>query len=149
MVSNPDESVGPGAGAVRRGFGAELEAAFVRLAHRDPVRIAEVAAVLDRPVLDGAGLAAVLDGVVAAAVEWLPGVDRAAVRVRDLGHVFHSEIFVVPMAGYQPHVAEIEELRRRCQEVDWKTEDTVVVVTEHLPAHLVPPDQSSTRGTKT
>ncbi len=83
---------------------------------------------------------------VARAADW---VDRAAVRVRDMGHVFHSEVFVVPVADHQPHVAEIEELRRRCQEVDWKTEDTVVVVTEHLPGHLVPPDQSSTSGTKT
>ncbi|TRY18745.1 cation transporter [Tessaracoccus rhinocerotis] len=76
-------------------------------------------------------------------------VDRATVRVRDMGHVFHSEVMVVPRRGVDPTVDQVEELRRRCQELDWKTDDTVVVVMHHLPKELVPPDQSSTSGTNT
>ena len=82
----------------------------------------------------------------AEATDW---VDRATVRVRDMGHVFHSEVFVVPRHGIDPTVDQIEELQRRCAELDWKVEDTVVVVTHHLPKELVVPAQSSTRGTNT
>nr|WP_255622335.1 cation transporter [Tessaracoccus sp. OS52] len=67
-------------------------------------------------------------------------VDRSTVRVRDMGHVFHSEVFVAPTLGTDPTVDQIEELQRRCSEVDWKTSDTVVVVTHHLPKDLVPPE---------
>ncbi|GAB3817452.1 cation transporter [Tessaracoccus terricola] len=76
-------------------------------------------------------------------------VDRATVRVRDMGHVFHSEVMVVPRRGLDPSVDQVEELTRRCRDLDWKTDDTVVVVMHHLPKDLLPPDQSSTSGTNT
>lgn len=67
-----------------------------------------------------------------------PWVSDATVRVRDMGHVFHAEVFVVPVAGHDPTVAEIEALTDRCRETDWKTSDTVVVVASSLPADLSP-----------
>lgn len=76
-------------------------------------------------------------------------VDRATVRVRDMGHVFHTEVMVVPRRGTDPSVDQIEELARRCRELDWKTDDTVVAVMHHLPKELLPPDQPSTSGTNT
>lgn len=72
----------------------------------------------------------------AQAVDW---VDRCTVRVRDMGHVFHTEVFVVPVAGSNPTVDQVEELQRRCAAVDWKTQDTVVVLTHHLPKDLLSP----------
>lgn len=71
-------------------------------------------------------------------------VDRAIVRVRDMGHVFHTEVMVVPRRRLNPSVDQIEELTRRCQGLDWKTEDTVVVVMHHLPKDLLPEVQPPT-----
>lgn len=65
-----------------------------------------------------------------------PWVEQAAVRVRDQGHVFHSEIFVVPRSGSDPTVAQLEELRGRCIEADWRTQDTVVAPVTELPDGL-------------
>lgn len=67
--------------------------------------------------------------------EW---VAEAEVRTRDMGHVFHSEVFVVPVEGAVLTVAQIEDLRRRCSDVDWKTIDTVVVVSDAIPQGLSP-----------
>ena len=65
-------------------------------------------------------------------------VAEAEVRTRDLGHVFHSEVFVVPVEGAAVTVGQIEELRRRCQEAEWKAIDTVIVVTDEIPGGLTP-----------
>ncbi|MHA6512153.1 cation diffusion facilitator family transporter [Tessaracoccus sp. Z1128] len=63
-------------------------------------------------------------------------VAEAAVRTRDMGHVFHSEVFVVPVEGASLSVGRVEELRQRCCDVDWKAIDTVVVVTDEIPHGL-------------
>lgn len=63
-------------------------------------------------------------------------VERAAVRVRDMGHVFHSEVFVVPREGHRPGVAELNALRHRLNETDWKALDTVVVLVSELPSDI-------------
>lgn len=65
-----------------------------------------------------------------------PWVNKATVRVRDQGHVFHSEIFVVPRAGANPTVDQLDELRVRCMDADWRTQDTVVVPVKDLPDGL-------------
>lgn len=70
-----------------------------------------------------------------------PWVAASTVRVRDMGHVFHSEIMVTPHPGIDPTLDQIEELRDRCQRLDWKTDDSVVVVLRHIPERLIPPDQ--------
>lgn len=69
-------------------------------------------------------------------------VNRATVRVRDMGHVFHTEVMVVPQPGVNPTVDQIEDLNNRCRDIDWKTDDTVVVVMHDLPQDLIPPTKS-------
>lgn len=63
-----------------------------------------------------------------------PWVADAAVRMRDMGHVFHAEVFVVPTTS--PTLEAVEDLTARLRASDWKTEDTVVVLTSEVPADI-------------
>ncbi len=65
-----------------------------------------------------------------------PWVADAAARVRDQGHVFHSEIFVIPHPGHQPTVAELEDLGEAVSEHDWKLNNVVVVPASQIPEQL-------------
>jgi len=67
----------------------------------------------------------------------LPWVTRAESRVRDQGHVFHVESFVVPRHG-MPTRDELQDAWRRVTELDWKVQDLVVVPVDELPAELLP-----------
>lgn len=60
-------------------------------------------------------------------------VREAAARVRDQGHVFHAEVFVVPHEGDDPTAAQIAALRDRIHELDWKVHDVVVSPLPELP----------------
>ncbi|WP_166866940.1 cation diffusion facilitator family transporter [Salinibacterium sp. ZJ70] len=64
----------------------------------------------------------------------LPWVAEAGCRVRDQGHVFHVEAFVVPRRRRMPKVAELERAREACIRVDWKAADVVIVPVPVLPA---------------
>ena len=68
----------------------------------------------------------------------LPWVDTARSRVRDQGHVFHVESFVVPVDGHEPTLAELTEARQRVVDLDWKVQDMVLVPVEQLPEQLLP-----------
>ncbi len=73
-----------------------------------------------------------IDGLLAE-VDW--AVDRGA-RVRDEGHVFHVEAFLVPAEGREVTVERLSEVRRGLAALSWKIEDVVVtVVPEVLDAH--------------
>lgn len=61
-------------------------------------------------------------------------VAHAAVRMRDMGHLFQSEVFVVP--SQMPTLAQLDALRHRLREVDWKALDTVVVLASALPEDI-------------
>jgi cation diffusion facilitator family transporter len=68
--------------------------------------------------------------------EYLHGLDwvaDAGTRVRDEGHVFHVECFVVPKAGREPSVSQLDEARRSCAELDWKLHDVVIIPVPELP----------------
>ncbi|MCT2030002.1 cation diffusion facilitator family transporter [Dietzia cinnamea] len=68
-----------------------------------------------------------------AEVDW--SVDRGA-RVRDEGHVFHVEAFLVPADGREVTVEALSDVRRRLARLSWKIEDVVVtVVPEVLDSH--------------
>ena len=69
---------------------------------------------------------AVLDAV--GGCEW---VREAGCRVRDEGHVFHAEVFVVP--GRAVGAAECDELAARLRDLDWRLEDVVVAPVGELP----------------
>jgi cation diffusion facilitator family transporter len=60
------------------------------------------------------------------------------VRVRDEGHVFHVEAFVVPAAGVVPTLEQLAAARRRCADLDWKIEDVVLAPVAELPEDQVP-----------
>lgn len=78
-------------------------------------------------------------------------VAEAAVRVRDMGHVFHSEVFVVPLERHDPTLEQIDALTAECQRLDWKVRDTVVAPVRHLPDGLQDAStrHSSMSGTNT
>lgn len=62
----------------------------------------------------------------------LPWVAEAGSRVRDEGHVFHVEAFVVPRKR-RFSLDDVENARRGCTALDWKLQDVVVVPVPALP----------------
>ena len=73
-----------------------------------------------------------------ALLEGLRWVDRAKSRVRDQGHVYHVESFVVPRHGRPPSLEDIDRARRACIDLDWKVRDMVIVLAEELPEEYLP-----------
>ncbi|WP_454083873.1 cation transporter [Georgenia sp. Marseille-Q6866] len=68
----------------------------------------------------------------------VPWVATARSRVRDQGHVFHVESFVVPVEGHTPTLEELTDARRAVVELDWKIDDLVLVPVPELPEQLLP-----------
>lgn len=68
----------------------------------------------------------------------VPWVGEARARVRDEGHVFHVEMFVVPIQGFMPTTLHITALRRTLEDIDWKLHDVVVAVVEEIRPEQVP-----------
>jgi divalent metal cation (Fe/Co/Zn/Cd) transporter len=67
-----------------------------------------------------------------------PWVAEAGSRVRDEGHVFHVEAFVVPRDGQAPDLAELARLRESTIALDWKIQDLLVAPVERLPVEMLP-----------
>lgn len=63
-----------------------------------------------------------------------PWVAQARARVRDLGHVFHAEVFVIPRHETAPSLEELSALHRGITELDWKLADVTVVPVPEFPA---------------
>lgn len=68
-------------------------------------------------------------------VEW---VQVARARVRDQGHLFHTEMFIVPVEGHHVTLEELTLIRHLIMELDWKFQDVVVVPVSDLDPHQVP-----------
>lgn len=66
-----------------------------------------------------------LVGAVRQAARDLPGVAEVSVRMRDMGHVFHTEVFVVPALSLDP--TALDDLRQHLSDLDWKLGDLVVI----------------------
>lgn len=66
-------------------------------------------------------------------------VTDAGSRVRDEGHVFHIEAFVVPTRG-TVSVTQLETALAGIVELDWKVQDVVIVPVSGLPLELVGDD---------
>lgn len=66
----------------------------------------------------------------------VPWVAQADARVRDQGHVFHVEMFVVPKPGQDPTVKQLHDLRETLHDVDWKIHDVAVVPVPEIPTYL-------------
>lgn len=71
---------------------------------------------------------------------------QARARVREQGHIFHTELFVVPVEGYVPTPAETADLHKRIEKLDWKLQDTVIAVVEELDPEQVPPSSEAQVG---
>lgn len=65
-----------------------------------------------------------------------PWVVESESRVRDQGHKFHRETFVVPVDGITPSLSELTALHDDIQHLDWKLDDVVVTPVPQLPQHL-------------
>ncbi|WP_336660340.1 cation transporter [Leucobacter sp. USHLN153] len=63
----------------------------------------------------------------------LPWASEVGSRVRDQGHVFHVESFIVPASGAVPSLDELVAARDGCVELDWKIQDIVLVPIDQLP----------------
>lgn len=68
-------------------------------------------------------------------LEW---VEVAKSRVRDNGHVYHVESFVVPVNREVVRMEDLQQARLGCIELDWKINDLVVVPVEKLPEEFLP-----------
>lgn len=73
-----------------------------------------------------------LAGEIARALERQPWVREAAVRMRDMGQVFHVEAFVVPSRD-RVSATKIDAARRAVADMDWKMQDVSIVVVASLP----------------
>jgi cation diffusion facilitator family transporter len=72
--------------------------------------------------------------------------EDAKSRIRDEGHVFHVESFVVPAGKAMPSLAQLEAARDVCAGMDWKVQDMVIIPVAELPAELLPgPTQGAER----
>ena len=52
--------------------------------------------------------------------------------MRDEGHVFHVEAFLVPADGQQVTVEMLTAVRRRLTDLSWKLKDVVVTVVDEV-----------------
>ncbi|GGD39217.1 cobalt transporter [Microbacterium faecale] len=59
-------------------------------------------------------------------------VRASGVRMRDMGHVFHIEVFIVPRRG-RVKLDELEKLRSDIVALDWRAQDVVVTPVADLP----------------
>ncbi|WP_261165465.1 cation diffusion facilitator family transporter [Microbacterium sp. Marseille-Q6965] len=66
----------------------------------------------------------------------LPWVEQAGSRMRDQGHVFHVESFVVPREGRTPSLQELMAARDGCIDLDWRVQDIVVIPIDELPEEV-------------
>lgn len=65
-----------------------------------------------------------------------PWVAQAVGRVRDEGHVFHVEMFVVPRHGKAPSLDQLVQLRTALIDLDWRLHDVVVAPMPEIPQFL-------------
>src|SRR5690606_15652946 len=74
-----------------------------------------------------------LIGEVTAAMRRQRWVADAAVRIRDLGQVFHVEVFVVPTGSRPPKVETLRKATEALRQLDWKLQNVVIIPVTHLP----------------
>jgi cation diffusion facilitator family transporter len=71
------------------------------------------------------------------AAEELDWVDKAAVRLREQGHVLNGDVFVVPHAD-EVKVAQIEDASRTLAQIDWRIYNLTVMPVSALTDDAVP-----------
>jgi len=73
---------------------------------------------------------------IARTVEAEPWVRTASVRMRDMGQVFHVEVFVVPVRR-RVRMDDLDAARERITALDWKVQDMIIVPMPALPPESV------------
>jgi divalent metal cation (Fe/Co/Zn/Cd) transporter len=96
-----------------------------------------------RPSTDDEKAVHPLVGEVRATVAELPWVREAAVRMRELGHVFSVEVLAVPRDEHDL-LDRVEDAVERIATLDWKLGDVVVAVVRDLDG--APPEVVVTAG---
>lgn len=61
----------------------------------------------------------------------MPWVDEVLVRMRDQGHLFHTEVFVVPVADVD--LDQLDAARDAAARLDWKLDGLQVIPVKRLP----------------
>jgi hypothetical protein len=74
---------------------------------------------------------------VRAAAEQLPWVERAAVRLREHGHVIAGEVFIVPRTE-QDLVKRVEETSEALSRLDWRIYSLTVMPVSGLEDGVTP-----------
>lgn len=82
-------------------------------------------------------LVARVDGVLAD----LPWAATAGSRIRDQGHVFHVEGFVVPHNATVVGLDDLERARVAIGQLDWRLQDVVITLVRELPEEFRPQHQ--------
>jgi divalent metal cation (Fe/Co/Zn/Cd) transporter len=63
----------------------------------------------------------------------LPWVNEAEVRMREEGHVFMGEAFIVPRPGTPDLVRKLERASEAAKALDWRMHDLTIMPVESLP----------------
>lgn len=92
------------------------------------------AAVFDDPRKIHPAVAGIRDAALADA-----GVREVQVRVREEGHVFHAEVFIVPTNPGALSLEDLDRVRDAVRDVDWKVHDVVIAPVHELPVGNLPP----------
>jgi divalent metal cation (Fe/Co/Zn/Cd) transporter len=66
-------------------------------------------------------------------MEQLDWVERADVRLREVGHVFFGEVFVTPRRGATDLPAKIRDALEEARAINWRLHDVTVTVLEPQP----------------
>lgn len=72
-----------------------------------------------------------------------PWVEASRARVRDEGHVFHAEVFVVPRDGTTLRAEDFAQLVEKIRGLDWKLNDVVVAPVPNLPHYQADPQEKA------
>ena len=78
------------------------------------------------------------------ALSALPWAVVAGTRLRDQGHVFHVEGFVVPRDNTDVNLADLEQARAAVSRLDWRLEDVVITLVREIPTELRPRNNDRT-----
>lgn len=74
-----------------------------------------------------------LIGDIATHMRRQPWVREVGVRMRDMGQVFHVEVFVVPVRRRPPTVDSLRAATEALTSLDWKLHDVVIIPVDRIP----------------
>lgn len=66
-------------------------------------------------------------------IERLDWVERASIRMREVGHVFFGEVFVKPNGVYEDLPAKIERAIEDAKSINWRLHDVTITVLDDSP----------------